>query len=116
MQYGIHNERKARLKYTTKTGIQKIKTGIQAQESEETGSWVNGKFSYRGASPDGLATVANGHAELIKIKCRKVLRDSSVEDLIKQHPEGKLSKIFEAASNIIPSVGLFDLNLFCQEA
>ena len=43
MQYGINEEPKARLAYTQATGNQ----------VQETGFWVNKKFPYLGASPDG---------------------------------------------------------------
>ena len=77
MQFGIAEEPKAREAYAQATGNQ----------VKETGLWVNKKFPYLAASPDGLFTSSNGK---IEIKCLKIVREKSVEDLVKQHQDGKL--------------------------
>ena len=83
MQYGIAEEPKAREAYAQATG----------NEVKEKGLWVNKKFPYLAASPDGLFTSSNGK---IEIKCLKIVREKSVEDLMKRHQDGKLpSKVFK---------------------
>ena len=79
MQYGIAEEPKAREAYAQATGNQ----------VKETGLWVNKKFPYLAASPDGLFTSSNGKTGVIEIKCLKIVREKSVEDLVKQHQDDK---------------------------
>ena len=79
MKYGISEEPKAREAYTNATG-NKVHT---------TGLWVN-KFSFLAASPDGLVT-ENGKSIIIEIKCLKLLRELSVEELVQQCKDGKIS-------------------------
>ncbi len=81
MQYGINEEPKARLAYTQATGNQ----------VQETGFWVNKKFPYLGASPDGLIMGNDGKViGLIEIKCLKILKEKSVEDLVKEKNGGEI--------------------------
>lgn len=77
MQYGLSEEPKAREAYTKATG----------NKVRETGLWVNRKFPYLGASPDGLATDSDGNTVGVEIKCLKILRDKSVSDLLQQHKD-----------------------------
>ena len=71
MLYGIQEEAAARQKYTEVTGL----------EVSNTGLWVNTAMVHLGASPDGIFQHATGLG-IIEIKCLKVLRETSVEDLI----------------------------------
>ncbi|XP_025111588.1 uncharacterized protein LOC112574606 [Pomacea canaliculata] len=80
MQYGLSEEPKAREAYTKATG----------NKVRETGLWVNRKFPYLGASPDGLATDSDGNTVGVEIKCLKILRDKSVSDLLQQHKDAKI--------------------------
>lgn len=81
MKYGISEEPKAREAYTKVTG-NRVKT---------TGLWVNKKFSFLAASPDGLATEKNGKTVLLEIKCLKLLREMSVTDLVQQCSSGDIA-------------------------
>ena len=80
MKYGISEEPKAREAYTNATG-NKVHT---------TGLWVNKKFAFLAASPDGLVT-ENGKSIVIEIKCLKLLKDMSVEQLVQQCKDGKIA-------------------------
>ena len=68
MKYGIKEEPKARVKYSEVMGM----------EVEESGLWVNKKYPHLGASPDGL----NADGGIIEIKCLKVFREQSVEQVL----------------------------------
>ena len=69
MLYGIQEEPAARAAYTKWSGLEVTTTGL----------WVNSKHPYLGASPDGLVAPGNG---IIEIKCLKVLRSRTVDELI----------------------------------
>lgn len=56
----------------------------------ETGLWVNEAFPYLAASPDGIFTDSDGNVGLIEIKCLKILREQSVNDLLQLHKDGQL--------------------------
>ena len=54
--------------------------------------WVNGAFPYLGASPDGLILDLESNVTgLIEIKCLKILKETSVKDLLEQIRQGKVS-------------------------
>ena len=82
MQYGLSEEPKAREAYTKATG----------NIVREAGLLVNTKFPHLGASPDGMAkeSTDNGKSVGVEIKCLKILKDKSVEDLVQQHHDGKI--------------------------
>lgn len=82
MRYGIEEEPKARLAYINAT----------RSEVRETGMWINGAFSYLGASPDGLILDSDSNVTgLIEIKCLKILNEKSVKDLLEQIRQGNVS-------------------------
>ena len=82
MQYGLSEEPKAREAYTKATG----------NVVREAGLLVNTKFPYLGASPDGLAKESTNNVKSVgvEIKCLKILKDKSVEELVQQHHDGKI--------------------------
>ena len=55
-----------------------------------TGLWVNKKFAFLAASPDGLVT-ENGKSIITEIKCLKLFREMSVKELMQQCKDGKIS-------------------------
>lgn len=81
MKYGLEEEPKARQAYAKATG----------NLVKETGLWVNKKFPYLAAIPDGLFTGSDGRSGTIEIKCLKILKEQSVDELLQQHKDGKLS-------------------------
>ena len=80
MKYGISEEPKAREAYTNATG-NKVHT---------TGLWVNKTFAFLAASPDGLVT-EHGKSIITEIECLKLFREMSVEELVQQCKDGKIS-------------------------
>ena len=80
MKYGISEEPKARGAYTNATG-NKVHT---------TSLWVNKKFAFLAACPDGLVT-ENGKAIITEIKCLKLFREMSVKELVQQCRDSKIS-------------------------
>ena len=82
IRYGIEEEPKARSAYVRATG----------NRVTETGLWVNGAFPYLGASPDGLILDEDSKATgIIEIKCLKVLKEMSVDELIEHIKQNKVS-------------------------
>ena len=81
VKYGISEEPTAREAYTKVTGNRVQTTGLR----------VNKKFSFLAASPDGLATEKNGKTVLLEIKCLKLLRETSVADLVQQCSSGNIA-------------------------
>ena len=80
MKYGISEEPKAREAYTNATG-NKVHT---------TGLWVYKKFAFLATNPDGLVT-ENGKSIITEIKCLKLFWEMSVEELVQQCKDGKIS-------------------------
>ena len=73
MQYGIDEEPNAIAAYSELTGTEVCSSGL----------WLNKKYPYLGASPDGLIFNSEGKLRgIIEVKCLKALRDKTVEDWI----------------------------------
>ena len=72
LKYGITEETKAREAYSKATD----------NKVETTGLWVNKKFPFLAASPDGVANNPgnnnSGKSRLTEMKCLKLLRETSV--------------------------------------
>ena len=83
IEYGIAEEANARLAYCEASG----------NEISETGMWIDTRYPFLGASPDGLILNNTGEpVGVLEIKCLKLLKDISVSDLIEQIEEGKIMK------------------------
>ncbi len=81
MKYGVDEEPKAREAYTLATGNNVLETGL----------WVNRQHPHLGASPDGLILSDTGDAiGVLEIKCLKMLKETSVADLIKEVEDGQM--------------------------
>ena len=76
MLYGIKEEPKARTSYNKVTG----------SVVQESGLWVNVNYPWLGASPEGLILNSeNVVIGLIEIKCLKIFRTRTVEEVVDQH-------------------------------
>ena len=83
MKYGIAEEANARFAYCEVSG----------NKISETGMWIDTRYPFLGASPDGLILNNTGEpVGVLEIKCLKLLKDISVSDLIEQIEEGKIMK------------------------
>ena len=80
--YGISMEPKAREAYTSVTGHSVIQSGM----------WVCNRCPYLGASPDGIILDTMGNAiGILEIKCLKIFREKSIEQVIEEHKNSQLS-------------------------
>ena len=83
MLYGIQEEGNAR----------KLYIEVSGNDVVETGMWVNDSYPFLASSPDGIILdsdkVPVGNLE---IKCLKVMKEISVDDLIKNIGENKIDQ------------------------
>ena len=91
MKYGQAEEPKARKKYAEATKYQ----------VEETGLWIHNEFPFVGASPDGLIMNDQKPIGVLEIKCLQILKESSVEDLIKRSKTEQIAKMSAQCFKIV---------------
>ena len=92
MKYGIESESLAGNFYMSNTGNKVISSGL----------WVNRKYIHLAASPDGL--IYNDQNKLhgiIEIKCLKIFRNRTIEQLILDKPPELSKKCFALNDNNI---------------
>lgn len=81
MLYGINEEPAARTKYTEVTNMSVVECGL----------FINKLYPYLGASPDGIIMENGSATGIIEIKCLKILRTRTIEQLIQSVKNGELS-------------------------
>ena len=73
MQYGISEEPNAIFAYSKLTGTQVFSSGL----------WVNKKYVYLGASPNGLIFDSDKRLRgIVEVKCLKALRNQTMDECI----------------------------------
>ena len=75
MRYGIEHESKAIEQYAQLYDVSVKKCGL----------WINQNYTHLGASPDGLVFNDNVLDGIVEVKCLKILKLQSVEELL-QNP------------------------------
>ena len=86
MQYGISEEPVAVSKY------EKVNRCVV----KRSGIWINIKYLHLGASPDGLIYDNNNKLSgIIEIKCLKILRKRTVDELVKCVENGELKDVMK---------------------
>jgi hypothetical protein len=84
MKYGIEEEPKAVINYSLITNKVVVNSGI----------WINQKYPHLGATPDGLIYDDDKQlCGIIEIKCLKIFKSQSVNDIIKLSNDEKLKAI-----------------------
>ena len=93
MKYGIENESKAIAIYSSQTGNKVVSSGL----------WINAKYLHLGASPDGLIlddSTINVKG-IIEVKCLKIFRGRSIEQIIQQKLPELSRQCFKVVDNKI---------------
>ena len=93
MKYGIENESKAIAIYSSQTGNKVVSSGL----------WINAKYLHLGASPDGLIlddSTINVKG-IIEVKCLKIFRGRSIEQIIQQKLPELSRQCFKVVENKI---------------
>ena len=93
MKFGIENESKAIAIYSIQTGNKVVSSGL----------WINAKYLHLGASPDGLIlddSTINVKG-IIEVKCLKIFRGRSIEQIIQQKLPELSRQCFKVVDNKI---------------
>ena len=93
MKYGIENQSKAAAICSSQTGNKVVSSGL----------WINAKYLHLGASPDGLIlddSTINVKG-IIEVKCLKIFRGRSIEQIIQQKLPELSRQCFKVVDNKI---------------